>query len=63
MARGPLFPRQRSRSRSRSRSRTRPTNQLQAGANVDDRSFSEVMYSVSNNLGVTGRTLNDRFSY
>ncbi|KAK0180523.1 hypothetical protein PV327_006150 [Microctonus hyperodae] len=52
----------RARSRSRSRSRTHPTL-IQTGGNADDRSFSEVMYSVSNNLGVTGRTLNDRFSF
>ncbi|XP_053995671.1 uncharacterized protein LOC128885595 [Hylaeus anthracinus] len=63
VGRAPLFGRQRSRSRSRSRSRTRNTPSLDAGADVDDRTFSEVMYSLSGNLGVTGRTLNDRFSF
>ncbi|XP_076650945.1 uncharacterized protein LOC143358015 isoform X3 [Halictus rubicundus] len=63
VGRAPLFGRQRSRSRSRSRSRTRNTPSSDAGADVDDRTFSEVMYSLSGNLGVTGRTLNDRFSF
>ncbi|XP_057331743.1 uncharacterized protein LOC130671701 [Microplitis mediator] len=57
------FMRPRSRSRSRSRSRVQTVSSIPAGANVDDRTFSQVMYSVSNNLGVTGRTLNDRFSF
>ncbi|XP_012257902.2 putative mediator of RNA polymerase II transcription subunit 29 [Athalia rosae] len=52
-----------SRSRSRSRSRTRNVPIADSGADVDDRTFSEVMYSLSGNLGVTGRTLNDRFSF
>lgn len=64
---GQLFPQQQrpaGRSRSRSRSRTRNIPPLvDAGADVDDRTFSEVMYSLSGNLGVTGRTLNDRFSF
>ncbi|KAG7200531.1 hypothetical protein KM043_001094 [Ampulex compressa] len=63
VGRAPLFGRQRSRSRSRSRSRTRNTPSSDSGADVDDRTFSEVMYSLSGNLGVTGRTLNDRFSF
>uniref|UniRef100_A0A0C9RW87 Baz1b_0 protein n=2 Tax=Fopius arisanus TaxID=64838 RepID=A0A0C9RW87_9HYME len=65
LARGPLFggPRTRSRSRSRSRSRTRTVPLIHSNTNVDDRTFSEVMYSVGNNLGVTGRTLNDRFTF
>lgn len=64
VGRASLFGRQRSRSRSRSRSRTRNNNvPSDAGADVDDRTFSEVMYSLSGNLGVTGRTLNDRFSF
>ncbi|XP_078040080.1 uncharacterized protein LOC144471671 isoform X2 [Augochlora pura] len=63
VGRSPLFNQQRSRSRSRSRSRTRNTPSSDAGADVDDRTFSEVMYSISGNLGVTGRTLNDRFSF
>ncbi|XP_076677484.1 uncharacterized protein LOC143373803 isoform X3 [Andrena cerasifolii] len=63
VGRSPLFGRQRSRSRSRSRSRTRNTPSSDAGTDVDDRTFSEVMYSLSGNLGVTGRTLNDRFSF
>ncbi|XP_039303920.1 uncharacterized protein LOC105199195 isoform X2 [Solenopsis invicta] len=63
IGRGPLFGRQRSRSRSRSRSRTRNTAASDSSGDVDDRSFSEVMYSLSGNLGVTGRTLNDRFSF
>lgn len=63
VGRAPLFSRQRSRSRSRSRSRTRNTPSSDAGADVDDRTFSELMYSLSGNLGVTGRTLNDRFSF
>lgn len=63
VGRSPLFARQRSRSRSRSRSRTRNTPSSDAGADVDDRTFSEFMYSFSANLGVTGRTLNDRFSF
>lgn len=62
IGRAPLFNRQRSRSRSRSRSRTRNTTSDSSG-DVDDRTFSEVMYSLSGNLGVTGRTLNDRFSF
>lgn len=57
-----LFGRQRSRSRSRSRSRTHNTTASDSSGDVDDRSFSEVMYSLSGNLG-TGRTLNERFSY
>ncbi|XP_001605948.2 cyclin-dependent kinase 13-like isoform X2 [Nasonia vitripennis] len=54
--------------RSRSRSRSRPRNtrnsviSLTDAADLEDRSFSEVMYSLSNGFGVTGRTLNDRFS-
>lgn len=63
VGRSPIFGRQRSRSRSRSRSRTRNTPSSDTGADVDDRTFSEVMYSLSGNLGVTGRTLNDRFSF
>ncbi|KAL6263741.1 hypothetical protein P5V15_003825 [Pogonomyrmex californicus] len=63
IGRGPLFGRQRSRSRSRSRSRTHNTTTSDSSGDVDDRSFSEVMYSLSGNLGVTGRTLNDRFSF
>lgn len=63
VGRSPMFGRQRSRSRSRSRSRTRNTPSSDTGADVDDRTFSEVMYSLSGNLGVTGRTLNDRFSF
>ncbi|XP_015432478.1 PREDICTED: uncharacterized protein LOC107188662 [Dufourea novaeangliae] len=63
VGRSPLFGRQRSRSRSRSRSRTRNAPSSDTGADVDDRTFSEVMYSLSGNLGVTGRTLNDRFSF
>ncbi|XP_011694538.1 PREDICTED: uncharacterized protein LOC105453943 isoform X2 [Wasmannia auropunctata] len=59
----PLFSRQRSRSRSRSRSRTHNTTASDSSGDVDDRSFSEVMYSLSGNLGITGRTLNDRFSF
>ncbi|KAL0132605.1 hypothetical protein PUN28_000398 [Cardiocondyla obscurior] len=60
--RAPLFSRQRSRSRSRSRSRnTHNTAASDSSGDVDDRSFSEIMYSLSRNLGVTGRTLNDRF--
>ncbi|XP_066582432.1 uncharacterized protein [Prorops nasuta] len=47
--------------RSRSRSRSRPRNVVPANEK-DDRTFSKVMYSLSGNLGVTGRTLNDRFS-
>ncbi|XP_029155585.1 uncharacterized protein LOC114928503 isoform X2 [Nylanderia fulva] len=62
VGRAPLF-RQRSRSRSRSRSGTHNTNTSDSSGDVDDRSFSEVMYSLSGNLGVTGRTLNDRFSF
>ncbi|CAL7937789.1 unnamed protein product [Xylocopa violacea] len=54
---------QRSRSRSRSRSRTRNTPSSDTGTDVDDRTFSKFMYSFSRNLGVTGRTLNDRFSF
>ncbi|XP_018314971.1 uncharacterized protein [Mycetomoellerius zeteki] len=61
--RAPLFSRQRSRSRSRSRSRTHNTTTSDSSGDVDDRTFSEVMYSLSGNLGVTGRTLNDRFSF
>jgi len=61
--RAPLFGRQRSRSRSRSRSRTHNTTASDSSGDVDDRTFSEVMYSLSGNLGVTGRTLNDRFSF
>ncbi|XP_018402643.1 PREDICTED: uncharacterized protein LOC108779681 isoform X2 [Cyphomyrmex costatus] len=57
----PLFGRQRSRSRSRSRSRTHNTTASDSSGDIDDRTFSEVMYSLSGNLGVTGRTLNDRF--
>ncbi|XP_050462704.1 uncharacterized protein LOC126857381 isoform X1 [Cataglyphis hispanica] len=60
---GAQFGRQRSRSRSRSRSGTHNTNTSDSSGDVDDRSFSEVMYSLSGNLGVTGRTLNDRFSF
>lgn len=56
------FNRQR-RSRSRSRSRSRNIPIVDPTLNVDDRSFSEVMFSLSGNLGVTGRTLNDRFSF
>ncbi|XP_068977211.1 uncharacterized protein [Bombus flavifrons] len=63
VGRSPMFGRQRSRSRSRSRSRTRNTPSSDARPDVDDRTFSEVMYSLSGNLGVTGRTLNDRFSF
>ncbi|XP_036146131.1 uncharacterized protein LOC105829520 isoform X2 [Monomorium pharaonis] len=63
VGRGSLFGRQRSRSRSRSRSRTHNTTASDSSGDVDDRSFSEVMYSLSGNLGVTGRTLNDRFSF
>ncbi|EZA56731.1 uncharacterized protein LOC105278037 isoform X2 [Ooceraea biroi] len=67
VGRSPLFGRQRSRSRSRSRSRTTPRHNTsttsESSGDVDDRSFSEVMYSLSGNLGVTGRTLNDRFSF
>lgn len=63
VGRAPLFGRQRSRSRSRSRSRTHNTTTSDSSGDVDDRSFSEVMYSLSGNLGVTGRTLNDRFSF
>ncbi|XP_034939914.1 myb-like protein D [Chelonus insularis] len=63
MARTSQFMRPRSRSRSRSRSRIQPSSSMQSNINVDDRTFSQVMYSVSNNLGVTERTLNDRFSY
>ncbi|XP_014469907.1 PREDICTED: uncharacterized protein LOC106741951 isoform X2 [Dinoponera quadriceps] len=59
----PLFGRARSRSRSRSRSRTHNTAASDSSGEVDDRTFSEVMYSLSGNLGVTGRTLNDRFSF
>jgi len=62
VGRAPLFARQRSRSRSRSRSRTHNTTTSDSSGDVDDRSFSEVMYSLSGNLGVTGQTLNDRFS-
>ncbi|XP_020292116.1 uncharacterized protein LOC109858858 isoform X2 [Pseudomyrmex gracilis] len=62
IGRAPLFNR-RSRSRSRSRSRTRNIVSSDSSGEVDDRSFSEVMYSLSGNLGVTGRTLNDRFSF
>ncbi|XP_011882336.1 PREDICTED: uncharacterized protein LOC105570030 [Vollenhovia emeryi] len=62
IGRPPLFGRQRSRSRSRSRSRTHNTTASDSSGDVDDRTFSEVMYSLSGNLGVTGRTLNDRFS-
>jgi len=61
VGRAPLFGRQRSRSRSRSRSRTYNTTTSDSSGDIDDRSFSEVMYSLSGNLGVTGRTLNDRF--
>ncbi|XP_012235218.1 uncharacterized protein [Linepithema humile] len=62
--RAPLFNRQRSRSRSRSRSRTRNnTTTSDSSGDVDDRSFSEIMFGLSGNLGVTGRTLNDRFSF
>ncbi|XP_043266338.1 uncharacterized protein LOC122405545 isoform X1 [Colletes gigas] len=63
VGRVPLFGQQRSRSRSRSRSRTRNTPSSDARADVDDRIFSEVMYSLPGNLGVTGRTLNDRFTF
>ncbi|XP_018371303.1 PREDICTED: uncharacterized protein LOC108766477 isoform X1 [Trachymyrmex cornetzi] len=56
-----LFGRQRS--RSRSRSRTHNTTASDSSGDVDDRTFSEVMYSLSGNFGVTGRTLNDRFSF
>lgn len=63
VGRAPLFGRQRSRSRSRSRSGTHNTTTSDSSGDVDDRSFSEVMYSLSGNLGVTGRTLNDRFSF
>ncbi|XP_015114334.1 serine/arginine repetitive matrix protein 2 [Diachasma alloeum] len=63
LPRAPLFRRSRSRSSSRSRSRTRTVPLIHSNTNVDDRTFSEVMYSVSNNLGVTGRTLNDRFTF
>lgn len=63
VGRSPMFGRQRSRSRSRSRSRTRNAPSSDARPDVDDRTFSEVMYSLSGNLGVTGRTLNDRFSF
>lgn len=55
--------RQRSRSRSRSRSRTRTVPMTDSGTEVDDRTFGEIMYSLSRNFGVTGRTLNDRFSF
>ncbi|XP_033342544.1 uncharacterized protein LOC117229820 isoform X2 [Megalopta genalis] len=41
---------------------TRNIPSLDTGADVDDRTFSELMYSISSNLGVTRRTLNDRFS-
>ncbi|XP_051158466.1 uncharacterized protein LOC127279864 [Leptopilina boulardi] len=54
---------QQRRSRSRSRSRNRGILNLESSLNLDDRSFSEVMYSLSGNLGVTGRSLNDRFSF
>ncbi|XP_011145630.1 uncharacterized protein LOC105186847 isoform X2 [Harpegnathos saltator] len=63
VGRSPLFGRARSRSRSRSRSRTHNTAASDSSGEVDDRTFSEVMYSLSGNLGVTGRTLNDRFSF
>ncbi|XP_071635388.1 uncharacterized protein [Temnothorax longispinosus] len=63
VGRAPLFGRQRSRSRSRSRSRTHNTTTSDSSGDVDDRNFSEVMYSLSGNLGVTGRTLNERFSF
>ncbi|XP_046480085.1 uncharacterized protein [Neodiprion pinetum] len=65
VGRAPLFAQQQRRSRSRSRSRSRNRNIPIAdpGTDVDDRTFSEVMYSLSGNLGVTGRTLNDRFSF
>ncbi|XP_033209398.1 uncharacterized protein LOC117168111 [Belonocnema kinseyi] len=54
---------QQRRSRPRSRSRNRGIPAVDPTLNLDDRSFSEVMYSLSGNLGVTGRTLNDRFSF
>ncbi|XP_032678177.1 uncharacterized protein LOC116847357 isoform X2 [Odontomachus brunneus] len=63
VGRSPLFGRARSRSRSRSRSRTHNTAASDSSGEVDDRTFSEVMYSLSGNLGITGRTLNDRFSF
>ncbi|XP_043474215.1 uncharacterized protein LOC122506214 [Leptopilina heterotoma] len=62
LGRNQSFTQQR-RSRSRSRSRNRSILSLESSLNMDDRSFSEVMYSLSGNLGVTGRTLNDRFSF
>ncbi|KAI4492544.1 PREDICTED: uncharacterized protein LOC106785935 isoform X1 [Polistes canadensis] len=63
IGRSPVFGRQRSRSRSRSRSRTRNVPMSDSGADLDDRTFSKIMYSISASLGVTGRTLNDRFSF
>ncbi|XP_058803024.1 uncharacterized protein LOC131670966 [Phymastichus coffea] len=67
----PGFQRSRSarRNRSRSRSRSRPAPSRRNSVmnlmdnDYEDRSFSEVMYSLSNNFGITGRTLNDRFSF
>ncbi|KAF7408794.1 hypothetical protein HZH66_003331 [Vespula vulgaris] len=63
IGRSPVFGRQRSRSRSRSRSRTRNVPMSDSGTDLDDRTFSKIMYSISASLGVTGRTLNDRFSF
>ncbi|CAB0035379.1 unnamed protein product [Trichogramma brassicae] len=69
---GPLRSRSASRTRrTRSRSRSRSRARQGSGVNsislvnddeVEDRSFSKAMYSLSDNFGVTGRTLNDRFS-
>ncbi|XP_015609855.1 uncharacterized protein LOC107274820 isoform X2 [Cephus cinctus] len=63
VGRSPMFGRQHARSRSRSRSRTRNIPANDSREKVDDRTFSEMIYSISYNLGVTGRTLNDRFSF
>ncbi|XP_014225349.1 CLK4-associating serine/arginine rich protein-like isoform X1 [Trichogramma pretiosum] len=69
---GPLRSRSASRTRrTRSRSRSRSRARQGSGVNsislvnddeIEDRSFSKAMYSLSDNFGVTGRTLNDRFS-